>query len=175
MNRSCSWVLPCSFPSDLAWQSWRLSSVSSSHCGASLDFWFPPLLFLRFLTFAFATHFAWSLFSLHNFKTSQRQRVVLLRLLSRQWVSLQCRVHYIVLPKILLTPYSSFLLVIGPMDFCEGFGLASPIITFFQRATHPSAQLNWLSFSFQPGEKVFPAFSKSFLYMQKCMSAFCLQ
>lgn len=129
MNLLCSGSFPLSFPCDLGWQSQCSSSVSSSHYVASLDFWFPPLRFLQFLTFAFATQFAWSLFSLHKFISSQRHRYVLLGLLPSVHpcsppVCMQPRVHYVILPKLLLTPCSSFLvefnlLVIGLMGLCE--------------------------------------------------------
>lgn len=85
---------------------------------------------------------------------------------------LQPRVHFIVLNSLIAWWIQS--VSHWSYGFMWGFGLISSIITFFSES-HPSAQLNPLSFPFQSGGKVFLSFSKCLLYMQKCMSAFCLQ
>lgn len=87
------------------------------------------------------------------------------------------RAHSIAPSKLLSTPCSSLLLesnllLIGLVGLCEVWDWLLQLLPSFRG---PSIRtINQLSFPLQSGGKVFLSLHKWLLYMQKCMSAFCL-
>lgn len=174
------WVLPPSFPSDLRWQ---------SQC-SSLSLIFPPCHFSQFLVSSAPFCIFWHLPLQLSFLVPSQ-----VYLLPKPWscaaqtapwlsspllfLSVPAdRAHSIAPPKIFLTSCSSFLvesnlLLTGLMGLCEVWDWLLRSLPSFRE---PSIRtINQLSFLFQSEGKVFLSLHKCLLYMQKCMSAFCLQ
>lgn len=131
-----------SFPSDLGWQS-EFFPHSHLHTVNFHNFsWFlvSPAPISAFLTFAFATWFPGSSPPLSSSSPPKAMELCCSDLLPG-WAhpspsSNSCRQGHST--ALLSTPWSSFLVESHPflIGFVWGLGLASPVITFFQKAIH---------------------------------------
>lgn len=164
-----------SFPSDLGWQS---EFFPQSHLPTISGF---PCSYFCIFDICLCNLVSWLLSSLPKFISSQSQGAVLLG--SAPWLSSPFPILKVpadrAIPQLLLsTPWSSFLVeshpfLIGLMGLCEVWGWLLQLLPSFRG---PSIRtINQLSFPLQSGGKVFLSLHKCLLYMQKCMSAFCLQ